>query len=94
MSTLTLTQQGWLVEKLLVEVFLDVMYQDYCHSSIIILGSPCLSHHLEDTCDRVVHAVLGLPIKVLGTFDHHEVCREVDPPGKSTGGDQHLMGSL
>ena len=94
MSTLTLTQQGWLVEKLLVEVFLDVMYQDHCHSSVVILGSSHLSHHLKDVCVRVVHVVLGFPIKVLGAFDHHEVCREVDPPGESTGGDQHLMGSL
>ena len=75
-------------------MFLNIVYQDHRHSSVIILGSPCPSHHLKDVCDWVVHVVLGLPIKVLGAFDHHEVCREVDPPGESTGGDQHLMGSL
>ena len=73
-------------------MLLDIVYQDHCHPTIIVLGTPCPTHHLKDIRDGVVHIALGLPIKVLCAFDNYEVGREVDPPGKGTGGYQNLTG--
>ena len=75
-------------------MLLDIVYQDHCYSAIIVLGTPCPTHHLKDIRDGVVHVALGLPIKVLCAFDHYKVSREVDPPGKSAGGYQDLTGRL
>lgn len=47
-----------LVEELLIEMFLDIVHQDYCHSSVIVLWSPRPPHHLEDVSDWVVHIAL------------------------------------
>ena len=73
-------------------MFFDIVYQNHCYSAIIILGTPCPTHHLKDIRDGVVHIALGLPIKVLCAFDHYEVGREVDPPGKGAGSYQDLTG--
>lgn len=35
-----------LVQKLLIEMLLDVVYENHSHAMIVILWSPCATHHL------------------------------------------------
>lgn len=42
------------------------------------------------TCNGVVYIAPGFAIVVFSSLDDHQVSREVNPPGKSTGGNQNL----
>ncbi len=80
----------WLIEKLLVEVLLDIVNEDDGHALVIILGSPSTSHHLENIRDWIVNVAMGLPIIVLCSLDNHKMGREVHPPSKCAGSYEDL----
>ncbi len=70
-----------LVQKLLVEVFLDVVNQDHSHPTFIILWSPCAPHHLQYICDGEIHVPPCLAIIILRAFHNDQVSWEVYAPG-------------
>ena len=71
-------------------MFLDIVDQYDCHSFVIVLWSPCSSHHLQDVGDRVVNVAMRLPVKELRPLDDDQMGGEVDAPGQSASGNQHL----
>ena len=70
----------WFVQKLLVEVFLDIMYQDHSHTMIVILWSSCAPHHLQHVCDREIYVPPSLTIIVLCSLDNYQVSGKVYSP--------------
>ena len=67
------------------------MHQDHSHPMIIVLWSPCASHHLKHISNRKIHVSPCLAIIVLSSLDNHQVCWEVNAPGKSAGSYQYLL---
>ena len=59
-----------LIQKLFVEMLLDIVDKNASHSMIVILGSTGPTHHLEHIRDGHVGIALLLGIVIFSAFDH------------------------
>jgi len=78
------------MEKLLVEGFLRLVHEDARDTGVVELWAPRTAHHLEHIGDRHVYVLALLRIEIFGTFDNHQVARQVDTPCEDVKRDKAL----
>lgn len=79
----TRLNREWLVEELLVERFFHVVHQDNCYARIVELWSTCSTNHLQNVGDGHIDVPFEFSIVILGSFDHYQMCWEVDATSQS-----------